>query len=85
MRYRRLVSLEEYWLVSQDKSQVGQHVRQEDGTWKFTSAERLEAASVVTVLGVTLSLAEVCDKITFDKITFEGNVSVMDTAGAENA
>ena len=79
-RYRRLDSLEEYLLVSQDKSQVEQYVRQEDGTWKFISVEGLEAASIVIVLGVTLSLAEV-----YDKITFEGNVSVLDTAGAEKA
>lgn len=78
--YRRLDSLEEYLLVSQDKPQIEQYIRQEDGTWKFTYVEGLEVGSAVTVLGVTLALAEV-----YDKITFEGNVSVLDTAGAENA
>ena len=78
-RYRRLDSLEEYLLVSQDRPQVEQYIRQEDGTWKFTYVEGLEAASTVTVLGVTLSLTEV-----YDKITFEEGVSVRDAAGAEN-
>ena len=64
-RYRRLDSLEEYLLVSQDKPQIEQYIRQEDGTWKFIYVEGLEPASAVTVLGVTLSLVEVYDKITF--------------------
>ena len=79
-RYRRLDSLEEYLLVSQDKPQIEQCIRQEDGTWKFTYVEGLEVSSTMTVLGVTLSLAEV-----YDKITFEESASVQDSAGAENA
>lgn len=79
-RYRRLDSLEEYLLVSQDKPQVEQYIRQEDGTWKFTCIEGLEAASVVIVLGVALSLAEI-----YDKIIFEESVSVRETAEAESA
>ena len=64
-RYRRLDSLQEYILVSQDTPLVEQYVRQSDDTWKFTFAEGTEAANVLSVLGVTLSLAEVYDKITF--------------------
>lgn len=79
-RYRRLDSLEEYLLVSQDKPQVEQYVRQEDGTWKFVSVEGLEAASVVIVLGVTLPLSEI-----YDRITFEESVSVRDAVEAQSA
>ena len=66
-RYRRLDSLEEYLLVSQDKPQVEQYIRQEDGTWKFLSVEGREAGNAVIVLGVTLSLAEIYDRITFEE------------------
>lgn len=62
-RYRRLDSLQEYILVSQDAPLVEQYVRQENGSWIFTSTEGLDA--VVMVHGVPLALAEVYDKITF--------------------
>lgn len=78
-RYRRLDSLEEYLLVSQDKPLVEQYVRQEDGTWKFTYVEGLEAGSGVTVLGVTLPLAEI-----YDRITFEESVGEQDLVATEN-
>lgn len=61
--YRRLDSLQEYVLVSQDKPSLEHYVRQEDNTWVFKFAEGLDAA--VTILGVSLLLAEVYDKITF--------------------
>ncbi len=61
--YQRLDSLQEYLLVSQHKPKIEQYVRQENGTWIFTSVEGLDAA--VTVHGVSLLLAEVYDKITF--------------------
>ncbi len=62
-RYRRLDSLEEYLLVSQDTPQVEQYIRQESGLWSYMAVEGLDAA--VTILGVLLPLAEVYDRITF--------------------
>ncbi len=61
--YQRLDSLQEYLLVSQHKPKIEHYVRQDNGSWIFTSAEGLDAA--VTVHGVSLSLAEVYDKIMF--------------------
>lgn len=61
--YQRLDSLQEYLLVSQHKPKIEHYVRQDNGTWIFTSTEGMDAA--VTVHGVSLSLAEVYDKITF--------------------
>lgn len=61
--YQRLDSLQEYLLVSQHKPKIEHYVRQDNGTWIFTSTEGLDAA--VTILGASLSLAEVYDKITF--------------------
>ncbi len=79
-RYRRLDSLEEYLLVSQDKPEVEQYVRQESGLWSYKAVEGLDAASVLTVLGVTLSLAEV-----YDRITFEESADVRETPDADTA
>ena len=62
-RYQRLDSLQEYLLVSQHKARIEQYIRQDNGTWIFTSVEGWDAA--VTVHGVSLALAEVYDKIIF--------------------
>lgn len=68
--YRGLDSLQEYFLVSQDKALVEQYIRQDDGSWKFTAAEGLEASLWLPTLGCTLPLAEVYDRVAFaDKIT----------------
>ncbi len=79
-RYRRLDSLEEYLLVSQDKLEVEQYVRQESGLWSYKALEGLDAASVLTVLGVTLPLAEI-----YDRITFEESAGVRETADSHTA
>ena len=78
-RYRRLDSLEEYVLVSQDKPEVEQYVRQDSGLWSYKAVEGLDAASVVTVLGVTLPLTEI-----YNRITFPEAVSVREVAEADN-
>ena len=79
-RYRRLDSLEEYLLVSQDKPEAEQYVRQDSGLWSYKAVEGLDAASVLTVLGVTLPLAEI-----YDRITFEESVGVRETSDADTA
>ena len=66
--YRRLDSLQEYVLVSQDKPQVEQYVRQESGLWTYAAVEGLETTSVLSVLGITLALSEIYDKITFPEV-----------------
>lgn len=78
-RYRRLDSLQEYLLVSQDKPEVEQYVRQESGLWSYKAVEGLDAASVLTVLGVTLPLSEI-----YDRVTFPETVSVRETADSDN-
>jgi len=64
--YQRLDSLQEYLLVSQHKPKVEHYVRRDDNAWVFKSTEGLDAA--VTVIGASLSLAEVYDKITFPAV-----------------
>jgi Uma2 family endonuclease len=66
--YRRLDSLQEYILVSQDKPLVEQYVRQDDGSWKFTAVEGLAASLFLPSLGSSLPLSEVYDKVTFSDL-----------------
>ena len=64
--YRRLDSLQEYLLVSQNKACVEQYVRQDD-SWKFMAVEGLAASLLLPSLGCSLALAEVYDKVTFEE------------------
>ena len=66
--------------MSQDKPEVEQYVRQESGLWSYKAVEGLDAASVLTVLGVTLPLAEI-----YDRITFEESISVREANDADTA
>ena len=75
--YQRLDSLQEYLLVSQHKPKVEQYVRQDNGTWIFTSVEGLDAA--VTVQGVSLLLAEVYDKTVFPEAVSVRGTTEVDT------
>jgi len=65
--YRRLDSLQEYILVSQNKARVEQYVRQDDGSWKFTALEGLAASLLLPSLGCALPLSEVYDRVTFEE------------------
>lgn len=64
--YRQLDSLQEYVLVSQHTPLVEVYARQDDGAWKFTAADALDGSVSLPSLGMTLSLAEVYEKIAFD-------------------
>ena len=66
--YRRLDSLREYILVSQDKALVEQYVRQDDGSWKFTATEGVEASLFFPSLGCSLSLSEIYDRVQFGEV-----------------
>ena len=67
--YRRLDSLEEYVLVSQTEARVELYVRQDDGSWKYTATEGLEASVFLPSLDCALPLAEVYDRIVFEEPT----------------
>lgn len=64
--YRQLDSLQEYVLVSQHTPLVEVYARQDDGAWKFTAADALGGSVFLPSLGMTLSLAEVYERIAFD-------------------
>jgi len=63
--YRRLPSLREYVLVSQDAPTLERFTREGDGRWVLTAAHGLEATIPLDALETALPLAEVYDKVDF--------------------
>jgi Uma2 family endonuclease len=64
-RYLTLESMEEYVLISQARPLVETFSRQNDGTWRFTSALGLESRVRLTSLDVDIALAEIYASIHF--------------------
>ncbi len=60
--YRRLPSLAEYLLVSQEAVHVEHYTRQTDGDWLFSEASGRQAVIDLPTIGCRLALAEVYDK-----------------------
>ena len=65
--YRRIPSLQEYLLVSQHRVLVEHYNRGADGHWILSSFEDLADQVVLESIGCTLALAEVYDKILFER------------------
>lgn len=64
-RYRRLESLQEYLLVSQQEVRIEHYIRQ--GTqWVLTEADSLDAILTLPSIHCTLSLADVYEKVIFE-------------------
>jgi Uma2 family endonuclease len=63
VHYRRLDSLSEYLLVSQDKSHIEHFVRQPNNRWLLSEADGLEAVINLTSINCQLAMAEVYDKV----------------------
>ena len=63
--YRRIESLREYVLVSQDEPRVERFLRNDDGTWTLAIASGLSESITLPSIGVTLSLSEVFIKVDF--------------------
>jgi len=61
--YRRIPSLREYLLVSQDRVRVELYRRGENGRWTLTDYTGLEDQVPLESLDCTLALAEVYDKV----------------------
>lgn len=68
--YRRLASLREYVLISQNSPTVERYLRNPDETWTLTAAAGIENHIHLTSIDVVLSLAEVYDRITFANSEF---------------
>lgn len=63
--YRRIESLREYVLVSQDEPRVERFLRNDDGTWTLAIASGLSESIALPSLGLTLPLSEVFAKVDF--------------------
>ena len=66
-QYQELDSLQEYVLVSQDSHRVEHYVRQADDQWLYSDARGLDAVLELPSIGCTLALADVYEKVTFEK------------------
>jgi Uma2 family endonuclease len=63
--YRRLPSLQEYLLVSQDEPHVEHYVRQEDGTWSLNEISDLAGEIYLGSIECTLTLRDIYLKVQF--------------------
>jgi len=61
--YRKLTSLAEYVLISQDKPHVEHYVRQPDNQWLLSEASRLQDTVRLPSISSTLVLAEIYEKV----------------------
>jgi Uma2 family endonuclease len=61
--YRKLASLAEYVLISQDKPHVEHYVRQPDNQWLLSEASSLQDIVRLPSIDCTLVLAEIYDKV----------------------
>ena len=63
--YRRIATLREYLLVSQEEPTIEQFLRNDDGTWTLKVAAGVDATLGLPSLGIQLSLREIYDKVDF--------------------
>lgn len=61
--YRKLTSLAEYVLISQEKPHIEHYVRQPDNQWLLSEASSLQDTVQLPSINCTLMLAEVYDKV----------------------
>jgi Uma2 family endonuclease len=62
--YRKIPSLHELLLISQDSYEVELYRRQPDEAWSFLEASGLEASIELTSIGYTLRLSELYERVT---------------------
>jgi Uma2 family endonuclease len=63
--YRRLASLREYILVSQDSPTIERFAREADGRWVLTEAKGMGAVLRLDALEIDVPLAEIYDQVDF--------------------
>ncbi|MGH7127157.1 MAG: Uma2 family endonuclease [Planctomycetaceae bacterium] len=64
--YRKIPSLREYLLISQEEHLIEQFLRQSDGRWLLSEFRGLEATVSMPSIDCRLPLAEVYDKVELD-------------------
>ncbi|HSJ02370.1 MAG TPA: Uma2 family endonuclease [Verrucomicrobium sp.] len=66
--YRKIVSLQAYALISQDRPHIELFERQEDEHWRLTEASGTTASLALACIGVNLRLEDVYSGVEFDEI-----------------
>nr|WP_103016498.1 Uma2 family endonuclease [Salinibacter ruber] len=69
-RYRRIDTLQEYLLVAQDAPHVEHYVRQDDGSWRLTDTDGLDATITLPSIEAELPLDEVYLDVLEDEESF---------------
>jgi len=64
-RYKRVETLRDYVLVSQDQPRLERFSRQPDGTWSKSEVSGLDSALALDSINCRIPLAEVYERITF--------------------
>jgi Uma2 family endonuclease len=65
--YKSIPSLQEYWLVSQDKCYIERYVRGEGKSWINLAYNSEDVEIEFPTLGVTLKMEEVYEEVDFEK------------------
>jgi Uma2 family endonuclease len=65
--YRNIASLQDYVLVSQDKTHVEHYQRQPDGRWILEDFNALEGTLLLESIECQLRVADIYTKVTFDE------------------
>jgi Uma2 family endonuclease len=60
--YRRLPSLQEYWLVSQDRARIEQYQRRGD-RWELTEIDGLEAYVSTSIASGSIPMARIYNRV----------------------
>ena len=63
--YRRLETVAEYLMISQQVCQVEQYIRQPDGFWLYAAETEKEAMVNFSSVGCALRLSEIYDRLEF--------------------
>lgn len=66
--YRKLPSLQEYILISQDHIQIERYVRQPDNLWLLADTERADGKMILTSIDCILSAKDVYRRVQFESI-----------------
>jgi Uma2 family endonuclease len=61
--YRRIPTLLDYLLLSQDEPRVERYARQSEGLWLFSETAGLDAVLQLESIGCTLALSEVYERV----------------------
>lgn len=65
--YRRIKSLKDYFLVSQEKASIEYYSRNPDDSWILKEYNNIEQIIQIESIGCKLELKEVYDKVNFNK------------------